>query len=53
MLNAALGTVLAAGGLELQYETQLSNVPAIRVVSQLGFTPISSRFTLHLWTDGR
>jgi ribosomal protein S18 acetylase RimI-like enzyme len=35
----------------LHYETQLTNWPAIRVVSRCGFVPRSSRMTFHLWTD--
>lgn len=35
------------------YETQLSNLPAIRVVSQNGFVPHSSRHTFHLWISAQ
>jgi len=35
----------------LDYETQVTNVPAFRTITAMGFLPQSSRYTFHLWSS--
>jgi hypothetical protein len=38
-------------GITLDYETQITNVPAYRTITKMGFLPLSSRYTFHLWSS--
>lgn len=49
LLQAAVHHVASKGGAALEYETQLTNLPALRAVVRCGFVPTSSRMTFHLW----
>lgn len=49
MLIEASNRIADAGAVHFAYETQLTNWAASRVVSSLGFSPSSARFTFHLW----
>lgn len=54
VLRALLGfgsrELAAHRSIELQYETQLTNVNALRSVSRFGLVPSESRLTFHLWS---
>ena len=49
MLVEAMESISQDCSTNFDYETQLTNYPALRVVSRLGFLPSSSRLTFHLW----
>jgi ribosomal protein S18 acetylase RimI-like enzyme len=51
LLVAASSRLARQDSSSLRYETQLTNWPAINVVSRCGFVPTDSRMTFHLWTD--
>ncbi len=50
MLGAASTTIAAHGSVRFRYDTQLTNWPAMRVVSRCGFIPGEAQMTFHLWT---
>ena len=35
----------------LDYETQITNLPAFRTITGMGFLPRASRYTFHLWSS--
>ena len=49
LLIAATARIGRTTPVVFRYETQLTNWPAIRVVTHLGFIPVSSRMTFHIW----
>ena len=52
LLDAACDMVADQRAVRLEYETQITNLPALRAVSRAGFEPKSARLTFHLWTSG-
>lgn len=50
LLATALDHVAAPNAGRVAYETQITNVAALRAVTRLGFLPATSRLTFHLWT---
>ncbi len=53
LLWAIRAGFLTDGMRRLDYETQLTNVAALRSVARTGFVPSTSRLTFHLWTPKR
>ena len=52
LLDAACDMVADQRAVRLEYETQLTNLPALRAVIRAGFEPKSARLTFHLWMSG-
>lgn len=50
MLGYGILQASARGPIQFEYETQLTNVAALRSVSRFGLIPANSRLTFHLWT---
>lgn len=49
MLDVASADLARCGGGWIDYETQITNVAALRAVSRAGFAPGTARLTFHLW----
>lgn len=51
MLSIASANIARSGGGWIDYETQITNVTALRAISRAGFEPGTARLTFHLWTS--
>ncbi len=50
LLDFGARDVGAQAQIQLSYETQITNIAALRSVASLGLVPAESRLTFHIWS---